>query len=64
MCIIISFVPAQQIHNDEGQEAFKDSGYFSKISDKSIGDFFLLFLHTSLIETKPSLFLLSIETSS
>ena len=26
-----------QIHNDESQEAFEDSGYFSKISDKSIG---------------------------
>ena len=26
-----------QAHNDESQEAFKDSGYFSKISYKSIG---------------------------
>ena len=30
-----SIVPGQQIHTDESQEAFEDSGYFSKISDKS-----------------------------
>ena len=30
-----SIVPDQQIHNDESQ-AFEDSGYFSKISDKSV----------------------------
>ena len=33
----ISRVPAQQIDKDENQEAFEDSGYFSQISDKSIG---------------------------
>ena len=37
MYTCISHVPAQQIHNDESQEAFEDSGYFSKISDKSVG---------------------------
>ena len=31
-----STVPGQQIHNNESQEAFEDSGYFSKISDKSV----------------------------
>ena len=36
-CVFISLVPAQQIHNNVSQEASKDSGYFSKISDKSVG---------------------------
>ena len=31
-----SIVPGQQIHTDESQEAFEGSGYFSKISDKSV----------------------------
>ena len=31
-----SIVPGQQIHNNESQEAFQDSGYFSKISDISV----------------------------
>ena len=39
MCIIDSTCINHvcQIHNDEGQEAFEDSGYFRKISEKSIG---------------------------
>ena len=53
-----SIVPGQQIHNDESQEAFEDSGYFSKISDKSVVLKELsLSLHTSLS-------LLSIMSSS
>ena len=44
-----SIVPGQQIHNDESQEAFQDSGYFSKISDISVVLWKLsLSLHTSL----------------
>ena len=31
-----STVPGQQIHNDESQEAFEDSGYYSKTSEKSV----------------------------
>ena len=29
-------VPVQQIHNDESQEVFKYSDYFSKVSDESV----------------------------
>ena len=29
-------VPVQLIHNDESQEAFKYSDYFSKVSDESV----------------------------
>ena len=37
VCIMCaSIVPGQQIHSDESQEAFEDSGYFSKISDNSV----------------------------
>ena len=40
--IIIDYITcastAAQIHNDERQDALEDSGYFSKVSDKSIGD--------------------------
>ena len=37
VCIMCaSIVPGQQIHNDKSQEAFEGSGYFSKISDKSV----------------------------
>ena len=51
-------MPGQQIHTDESQEAFEDSGYFSKISDKSAVLWELsLSLHTSLS-------LLSIESLS
>ena len=47
-----------QIHNNESQEAFEDSGYSSKISDKSAVLYELsLSLHTSLS-------VLSIESSS
>ena len=46
-------MPAQQIHNDESQEAFKDS---------VTGQLELsVYLHISLVEKKPLLFLLSIE---
>ena len=47
VCVMCaSIVPGQQIHSDESQEAFEDSGYFSKISDNSV--VLSLSLHTSL----------------
>ena len=37
VCIMCaSIVPSQQTHSNESQKAFKDSGYFSNISDKSV----------------------------
>ena len=37
VCIMCaSIVPGQHMHKDESQEVFRDSGYFSKISDKSV----------------------------
>ena len=58
-------VSAKQIHNSESQEAFENSGYFSKLSEKSVGAITISthYIH-SLVEKKPSLFLLSIESSS
>ena len=47
VCVMCaSIVPGQQIHSDESQEAFEDSGYFSKIGDNSV--VLSLSLHTSL----------------
>ena len=70
MCIVhiigvyISHVTAQQIRNNENDEKLSRivAIKISEISDKSIGA--IASLHTSLVEKKSLLILLSIERSS